>query len=71
MPFFACVAGIFDCPCEVKCTDKLPENAQNELLRGAANNRSNFVPRGFAAAKSALSLQRKAACRSRNLQAAF
>ena len=43
----------------------VPENARNELLIGAANNRSNFVPRGFAAAKSALSLQRKAACKSK------
>ena len=43
----------------------VPENARNELLRGAANNRSNFVPIDFAAAKSALSLRRKAACRSK------
>lgn len=49
----------------------VPENARNELLIGAANNRSNFVPRGFAAAKSSLSLQRKAACKPENLQAAF
>ena len=49
----------------------VPENARNELLIGAANNRSNFVPRGFAAAKSALSLQRKAACKPENLHAAF
>ena len=45
--------------------DFVPENARNELLIGAANNRSNFVPRGFAAAKSALSLRKKAACRSK------
>lgn len=51
--------------------DFVPENARNELLRGAANNRSNFVPRDFSAAKSALSLRGKAACRSKNLQAAF
>ena len=51
--------------------DFVPENARNELLRGAANNRSNFVPRDFPAAKSALSLRRTAACRSKTLQAAF
>ena len=49
----------------------VPADTRQKLSGGAANNRSYFVPRGFAAAKLALSLRRKAACRSKNLQAAF
>ena len=50
---------------------QLPENARYELSGGAANERSDLIPGGSASAETALSLQRKAACRSKNLQAAF
>lgn len=43
----------------------------HELSESAANKQTNLVFRGSASAKSALSLRRKAACRSKNLQAAF
>ena len=49
----------------------VPENARYELSGGVADKRSDLVSRGSAAAKSVLSLQRKAACRAETLQAAF
>ena len=51
------------------CT--VPENARQKLSGGAANEWSDLVPGGSASAESALRLQQKAACRSKNLQAAF
>ena len=41
MLFFTCVAGIFDCPCEVKCTDEVIDDG--DLPRsGFLINMGNF-----------------------------
>lgn len=46
MPFFAlftCVAGIFDCPCEVKCTDEVIDDGDFPRS-GFLVNMGNFDP---------------------------
>ena len=64
-------SGIFRRSGTSKAPMQLPENARYELSGGTANERSDLVPGGSASAETAPSLQRKAACRSENLHAAF
>ena len=50
---------------------QISENARHELSGSTADKRPDLAPGGTLSAEVALSLQRKAACKPKNLQAAF
>ena len=50
---------------------QISENARHELSGSTADKRPDLAPGGTLSAEVALSLQRKAACKPKNLQADF
>lgn len=53
--FFTCVAGIFDCPCEVKCTDEVIDDGDFPRS-GFLVNMGNFDPVNESAENSRVKL---------------